>query len=242
MTRKKAKQQSNQIGSLSWDLDFQINLPFKSNDTHKSFVGMMLKHDTKMVFVDGPAGTAKTYLATYGALCLLKKHAVEEIVYIRSVVESASQKMGSLPGEVDDKFLPWSMPMVEKLDELVGVPARKELVGRLFVNCIPVNYVRGLTFNNSFVIVDEAQNLTKGELITIMTRFGSGSKFVIVGDSKQSDINSRSGFGPIMRCFEDEESEEKEIYTFEFGEDEIVRSEILKFIVRKLEPLTHNNK
>lgn len=237
MARKKARTRPNDIGSLSWDLDFKIDYNFKSNDKHKSFVGLMLKPDSKMLFVDGPAGTAKTYLAVYGAVSLLKKHAIDEIVYIRSVVESASQKMGSLPGEVDDKFGPWSMPLVEKLDELVNVTVRKELLGRGFVHCVPVNFVRGLTFNNSFVIVDEAQNLTRGELTTILTRFGEGSKFIIVGDSKQSDIGNRSGFGPIQKCFDNQESEEQQIYTFKFDETDIVRSEILQFIVKQLDQI-----
>lgn len=235
MPRKKSLPKNHELGTLAWDLDFKIDNKFKSNDTHKSFVGAMLKHDTKMLFVDGPAGTAKTYLAVYGALTMLKKHNVEEIVYIRSVVESASNKMGSLPGEVDDKFGPWSMPLVEKLDELVEIPARKELMERGFINCLPVNFVRGLTFHNSFVIVDEAQNMTSSELTTILTRFGTGSKYVIVGDTRQRDIGNKSGFGPVMRCFNDAESEENGIYNFEFGEEEIVRSEVLRLIVRKLE-------
>lgn len=235
MARKKSFPKANEIGSLTWDLDFKIDNKFPSNDRHKSFVAMMMKASTRMLFVDGPAGTAKTYLATYGALQLLKKHQIGEIIYIRSVVESASQKMGSLPGEVDDKFAPWSMPLVEKLDELIGIPARKELVSRGFAHCVPVNYVRGLTFNNSFVIVDEAQNLTRGELITILTRFGEDSKFVIVGDSNQSDISNRSGFAPVKSCFDNIESEQEGIYTFDFTTDEIVRSEILKFIVKQLE-------
>jgi len=241
MPRKKSlakpKDSDLGIGSLSWDLNFKIDYKFgnSANDTHKSFIATMLSSDTKMLFVDGPAGTAKTYLAVYGALCSLKKHAVEEIVYIRSVVESASQKMGSLPGEVDDKFGPWSMPLIEKLDELIEIPVRKELMMRGFVNCLPVNFVRGLTFNDSFVIIDEAQNLTKGELITILTRFGENSKYVIIGDSKQKDIGSRSGFSPVYKCFNNAASEQEGIFTFEFGPDDIVRSKILKFIVKQLD-------
>lgn len=237
MANKKSRSRPSDIGSLTWDLDFKIEYKFAANDTHKSFVGVMLKPDTKMVLVDGPAGTAKTFLATYGGLCLLKKHAIDEIVYIRSIVESASQKMGSLPGEVDDKFAPWSMPLVEKLDELTGITVRKNLIERGFAHCVPVNFVRGLTFNNSFVIVDEAQNLTTGELTTILTRFGEGSKFVIVGDSRQSDINTRSGFAPVKKCFDNKQSEDNQIYTFDFTDDDIVRSEILKFIVKQLDTI-----
>ena len=188
-----------------------------------------------MVFADGPAGTAKTYLAVQCAVELLKKRAVESVIYIRSVVESASQKMGSLPGEVDDKFLPWSMPLIEKLDELVGIPTRQNLMSKGLVECVPVNFVRGLTFNNAVVIVDEAQNLTHNELVTILTRFGENSKFIVVGDTNQSDINGKTGFAPIFKCFNNDTSEDQGIYTFEFSENEIVRSKILKFIVKQLE-------
>ena len=239
MPRKKSLPEKHELGTLAWDLDFKVEYKFKPNDVHKSFIGSMLKQDTKMLFVDGPAGTAKTYLAVYGALCLLKKHAVEEIVYIRSVVESASNKLGSLPGEVDHKFLPWAMPLIEKLDELVTIPVRKELMERGFVNCLPVNFVRGLTFHDSFVIVDEAQNMTTNELITILTRFGENTKFVVVGDSRQRDIGNRSGFAPVMKCFDNQESDDHGIYSFLFGESEIVRSEILQFIVSQLNNIEH---
>ena len=107
------------------------------------------------------------------------------------------------------------------------------------VHCVPVNFVRGLTFSDSIVIVDESQNLTQGELVTILTRFGENSKFVIIGDTKQSDISGRSGFRNVYKCFNNVTSEQEGIYTFKFGSDEIVRSEILKFIVAQLEDLDH---
>ena len=235
-----SKKKSPEI-ACNWDLDFKVVCNFDLNDTHKSFKALSTRFGTKMVFADGPAGTAKTYLAVLAAVELLNKGAVESIIYIRSVVESASQKMGSLPGEVDDKFLPWSMPMIEKLDEIVGVPTRKNLMSRNLVECVPVNFVRGLTFHDSVVIVDEAQNLTTSELITILTRFGENSKYFVVGDTNQSDINGKSGFAPIYKCFVDQEDdnacEEQGIYTFKFTDQDIVRSEVLKFIVNRLDLL-----
>ena len=126
MPRKKASPKDRH----PWDFEFNLKYDFSPNDIHRSFVGLTLTKDTRMVFADGPAGTAKTYLAAYCALSLLKSKAVEEVIYIRSVVESASQKMGSLPGEVEDKFLPWSMPLIEKLDELVGAASRQHLMER----------------------------------------------------------------------------------------------------------------
>jgi phosphate starvation-inducible PhoH-like protein len=100
---------------------------------------------------------------------------------------------------------------------------------------VPVNFVRGLTFNDSVVIVDEAQNLTKGELVTILTRFGKNTKYIVCGDLKQSDIGKASGYEEIFKRFNNEKCVDNEIYAFKFGETEIVRSKILRFIVDILE-------
>jgi phosphate starvation-inducible PhoH-like protein len=218
-----------------WYLNYKINNQFNLNEVHNSFMEVMLYKDTKMVFVDGPAGSAKSYLAVYGALQMLLKRQIQQIVYIRSIVESASKSIGSLPGEIGDKFHPWSLPLLEKLDELVGPKISGELMKNNYVKCLPVNFVRGLTFRDSFVIVDEAQNMCSQELTTILTRFGENSKYVIIGDSFQSDIGSKNGFTKIRSAFDDKESEERGIHNFVFGPNEVVRSEILKFIVKKLE-------
>jgi phosphate starvation-inducible PhoH-like protein len=218
-----------------WYLNYKIDNQFKLNEVHNSFMEIMLYKDTKMVFVDGPAGSAKSYLAVYGALQMLLKRQIQQIVYIRSIVESASKSIGSLPGEIGDKFHPWSLPLLEKLDELVGPKISGELMKNNYVKCLPVNFVRGLTFRDSFVIVDESQNMCSQELTTILTRFGENSKYVVIGDSFQSDIGNKNGFTKIRNAFDDKESEERGIHNFVFGPNEVVRSEILKFIVKKLE-------
>ena len=223
-----------------WYLNYKINNQFNLNEVHKSFMDVMLYKDTKMVFVDGPAGSAKSYLAVYGALQMLLKKQVQQIVYIRSIVESASKSIGSLPGEIGDKFHPWSLPLLEKMDELVGPKISGELMKNNYVKCLPVNFVRGLTFRDSFVIIDESQNLDSKELTTILTRFGENSKYVVIGDSFQSDIGSKNGFTKIRSAFDDKESEDKGIHNFVFGTNEVVRSEILKFIVKKLENSTQS--
>src|SRR6056300_368568 len=109
------------------DRTFKINAKFDLTTVHKSFTELCFNNNTKIAFVDGPAGTAKTYCAAYVALNLLKSHRVDEVVYIRSIIESASKSMGSLPGEVDDKFLPWTLPLQEKLSELISGPTINNL-------------------------------------------------------------------------------------------------------------------
>ena len=216
------------------DRTFKITSKYELTDVHKSFVELCFCSNTKIAFVDGPAGTAKTYCAAYAALNMLKAHKIDEVVYIRSIIESASKSMGSLPGEVDDKFLPWTLPLQEKLSELISSSTINTLFSTETIKALPVNYVRGLTFKDSMVIVDEAQNLTRSELITILTRFGEDSKMLVIGDTLQTDINGKSGFAEIYNTFNDRESEDNGVFCFKFTEKDIMRSEMLKFIVKKL--------
>ena len=153
-------------------------------------------------------------------------------------MESATRKLGSLPGEVDEKFKPWSIPLVEKCDELVGKQITSMLFESEYLKSIPVNFLRGSTFANNVVIVDEAQNLEHSELVTILTRFGKNCKLFVIGDSLQSDIQ-KSGFQTIMKAFTSKESETNGINVFHFTEDDITRSKLLKFIVKVIASITH---
>lgn len=215
--------------------NFRINNRFVLNDVHKTFLDLCLHNTTKMVFVDGPAGSGKSYLSVFAALKMLQNKEINQIIYIRSVVESASRSLGYLKGDSEEKFSVYTGPMMQKLSELVGDEVGDNLINKEFIKCMPVNFVRGLTFRDSIVIVDESQNLDYKELTTVLTRFGENSKYIIIGDSFQSDIGNKSGFVKIKESFNDTESEENGIYNFGFSENEVVRSKILKFIVRKLE-------
>ena len=218
-------------------LDYNIQQKYNLTTVHENFLDVCFKDTCKLSLIDGPAGSAKTYLSVYIALQLLRTHKIEEIVYIRSVIESASKSMGSLPGEVEDKFLPWSLPLLEKLNELLDKPTINNLMSESFIKCVPVNYTRGLTFKNACVLIDESQNLTKEELTTILTRFGHDSKYIVIGDSQQSDIGNKSGFDVIFKAFNTKESLEHGMNVFKFTELEIVRSEILKYIVKVLQKI-----
>jgi len=213
--------------------NFRVDQKFHLNDHHKAFAEKALEEATNILFADGPAGSSKTYLAVFVALTLLKEKKVDEVIYIRSIVESATRKLGSLPGEVDDKFKPWSIPLIEKCDELVGKQVTNVLFENEYIKSIPVNFLRGATFTNSVVIVDEAQNLERSELVTILTRFGKNCKLFIIGDSQQSDIQ-KSGFEKIMKAFDTADSREHGIYSYHFTVDDITRSKLLRYIVNVL--------
>jgi phosphate starvation-inducible PhoH-like protein len=228
---------SNDYETQNWELNFNIKAKFKFSEKHQRFIQTLVDEKTKMVFADGFAGTAKTYLSVYGALTLLEAKKIDQIIYLRSVVESATQKIGHLPGELEQKFQPYSLPLLDKLDELVSKTTSDKLIKQEYIKCLPVNFTRGLTFHNSVVIIDEAQNLTKQELVTLLTRFGEDSKYIIIGDTNQSDINGKSGFKPILQAFDTDNSMVNGIHTFKFEKSEIVRSKLLKHIVQVLETI-----
>lgn len=218
--------------AFNWQTSFHIKKPFHYTANHLKFKDGLLSENTKIAFVDGPAGSAKSYLAVLAGLELLKERKVDNIIYIRSVIESASRSLGSLPGEVDDKFMPYAMPLIEKVTEICNQGVANALKSAGLLNAIPVNFVRGLTFNNAFVIIDEAQNLTKAELVTILTRFGKETRYAVCGDLKQSDIGKLSGYKEIYTRFEARpESVENGIFTVRFDDRDIVRSKILRYIV-----------
>ena len=222
------------ISKDDWELDFHIKKPFKLNPLQQEFFDTIINDQTQMSFVDGPAGSAKTYIGVLAALRLLSERKMKNIVYIRSIVESANRSMGALPGEIEEKFKPWSAPLIDKLEEIIDPGAQSTLLGKGYIKCIPVNFTRGLTFRESVVIVDEAQNMTVDELTTVLTRFGEGSKYIIVGDSLQSDINGKSGFNKIKEAFNSDVCQLNGIFAYDFSDNEVVRSKILKFIVSQL--------
>ena len=203
----------------------------------KDIIELMSHKDTKVVFLSGPAGTSKSIVSTYCALKLLNEKKVSEVIYIRSVVESASKSLGYLPGTQDEKMSPFLMPLVDKMEELLPQCDVNKLVNEGRVKGIPINFLRGASFNVNFIIADEMQNAEFSEIQTIITRIGNFSKFVFCGDPMQTDIHdkSKSGFKPIFDIFNNEESRAQGIFCVELGKEDILRSEILKFIVEKLE-------
>ncbi|MDB4314532.1 PhoH family protein [bacterium] len=207
---------------------------FKFTEKQRSLIDIITNQDTNIVLLNGPAGTSKTMIALYSALLMMKEEKIESIMYLRSVVESAQKSMGFLKGDVDDKMSYFTAIIDDKMMELV----RPEYLPLFKVNnrveTMPLNYVRGCSWRNKFILADELQNFSKKEILSTMTRIGKGSVMVMAGDPTQSDINN-SGFQEVFDMFDDEESQEKGIFTFKFTEKDIVRSEIVKYIVDKFQ-------
>ena len=227
--KSRASDELAEAFNKNYIFDFKIKRSFYLNPMHKQFYNCIINDKTKIGFVDGPAGSMKTYIAVYAGLELIKNEDFTKLVYIRSIAESAEKSLGSLPGEIDDKFSPYAIPLDEKVAEIAGAGVCSMLKQKGLIEAIPVNFVRGLTFNKTLVIVDEAQNLSRKELTTILTRFGRHSKYIVIGDCNQADVN-KSGYKEIFNMFNTHQSTENDIFSFKFGTAEISRSKILKYI------------
>ena len=228
------------LSNIQLEPHFHHSIKFKQRDfkfttRQRRFLTTLLDPELKMFFVSGPAGSSKTYMSLYGCLRLMAEDSEKELLYVRSIAESADKGLGSLPGDMAEKFNPFLMPLYDKLEEIVfeGDTAFLKQKGR--ISAVPINFLRGANWNNKLIVADEAQNFTFKELTTLITRIGEDSKLIICGDFMQSDINGKTGFKEMFNLFSDEKSVENGIHSFKFTRSDIVRSKILKFIISKLE-------
>ena len=210
---------------------------FPWTEKQKEFFKIALNYNTKIVFVGGPAGTSKTLLATYCGLQLLNMKVISDIMYLRSAVESSDRSLGFLPGSADEKLRFYNLPFLDKLDELLATTKPEKLEQENRVSMFPVNFARGMNWKNKCIILDEAQNSTEKEITTVLTRLGEGSRAFILADPMQTDLRnegSQGGFSNLHKIFSDQESMEMGIYNFEFSEEDIMRSELVKFLIKKI--------
>ena len=208
-------------------------------DKQKEFFKIALDRDTKVLFVNGPAGTSKTLLAVYCGLQLLNMKVISDIMYLRSAIESSEAKLGFLPGSAEDKLRFYNLPFLDKLDELLLNTRIEKLEEEKRISMFPVNFARGMNWMSKCIILDEAQNSTQKEIITVLTRMAENSRCFVLADPVQTDLRTGVGgsFERMSKLFSDEESKENGIRTFEFTEDDIMRSELVKFISKKLKSL-----
>ena len=210
---------------------------FPWTDKQKDFFKIALHKDTKIVFVEGPSGTAKSLLSVYCGLQLLNMKVISDIMYLRSAVESSESKLGFLPGSAEEKLMFYNMPFLDKLDELLENTRIEKLQTEGRISMFPVNFARGMNWTNKCVILDEAQNSSMKEITTVLTRLGNETKCFVLADPMQTDLRSDrlcGGFEKLYKLFTDQESQQMGIHTFKFDEDDIMRSELCKFIVKKL--------
>lgn len=179
-----------------------------------------------LVFAIGPAGTGKTYVAASYAAEQLAQKRIQQIIITRPNIEVGAG-MGFLPGELEDKYRPFLAPFREVMIERMGISQYEYNLKTEKISPRPLAYMRGATFNDTFVILDEAQNTTPAEMKMFLTRIGRNCTVVVDGDTEQCDLNGPSGLNDAVNRLEGIPG----VSVVEFTEDDIVRSSIIKDIL-----------
>ncbi|MBO4446213.1 MAG: PhoH family protein [Clostridia bacterium] len=188
--------------------------------------------DNTVVFGIGPAGTGKTYLAVAMAVKAFKAKEVNRIILTRPAVE-AGESLGFLPGDLQQKVDPYLRPLYDALFEMFGADGFQKQLERGVIEVAPLAYMRGRTLDESFIILDEAQNTTSEQMKMFLTRLGNGSKAVITGDVTQIDLpgGKKSGLVEVTKILKNIEG----ITTVRFDERDVVRHHLVQEIVKAYE-------
>lgn len=165
------------------------------SEGQRRYVKAIFSND--MVFVIGPAGTGKTYLAVACAVRQLKDGFIDRIILVRPAVD-AEESLGFLPGDIEAKISPYLRPIYDALYEMLPRPQMERYLIDGTVEIAPLAFMRGRTLNNSFIILDEAQNSTTGQMQMFLTRLGMNSKTIITGDITQIDLKDKSRSGLVQ--------------------------------------------
>jgi len=196
----------------------------------KRYVDMIASKD--IAFGIGPAGTGKTYLAVAAAVNALRKKEVDRIILTRPAVE-AGEKLGFLPGDLQDKVDPYLRPLYDALFDIMGMENFLKNVEKQVIEVAPLAYMRGRTIDSSFIILDEAQNTTNEQMKMFLTRLGYGSRAVITGDITQIDLpdGKKSGLKSVINILKNVEG----IGFMFFDTSDIVRHKLVQDIIKAYE-------
>lgn len=203
----------------------------------KTYVDAVRSHD--LVFVTGVAGTGKTYLAMAMGLAALKSKEVSRLMLVRPAVE-AGERLGYLPGDLQEKVDPYLRPLYDALYDMVTVDKVHRNIERKIIEVVPLAYMRGRTLNDAFIVLDEAQNTTPLQMKMFLTRLGFGSKAIVTGDVTQVDLptGTSSGLLEVQGILDEVEG----IAFIELNERDVVRHPLVQRMVKAYEKWESNHK
>lgn len=230
------------ISESSFSTDFIIdqnvnrksNLPLKPlNNSQKELINTI---NTKTLIIEfGPAGTGKTYISAAMAADMLSNKEINKIYITRPNVP-CGESIGYFPGTLEEKMAPWVAPLTSVIKERIGSGPFEYALKHGYIEIIPFETMRGRSLENSFVILDEAQNVTWEEFKMFITRIGANSKVVVNGDIRQSDLKIESGLSKYIKLLQNNyEDLEEFVGVIEFSSDDIVRHELVKRHVKIFE-------
>ena len=225
LKNNKRDSNNNGVGNLKYK-NYVINI---SSDSQRSFVEEINKND--LVFSIGAAGSGKTFLAIGAALHFYEIGLVKKIVLVRPAVE-AGESLGFLPGDLSQKIDPYLRPMYDALNTIMDTNLLNKMIDQNIIEVAPLAYMRGRTLNNSFIVLDEAQNATKEQMKMFLTRLGKNSKAVITGDVTQIDLpNAFSGLVHVLPLI----NKIPGIGICEFKNTDVMRHPLVKKIIKAYE-------
>lgn len=192
------------------------------NDNQKLYINYLKEYD--QVIVCGFSGTGKTYIAATMAANMYAQKKIDKIILTRPNI-AVGKDLGYFPGTLEEKFQPWALPILDVLIEQLGKGMVETAIKNGNIEMAPLSTMRGRSFHDAFIILDEAQNTSVSEIKMFLTRIGKDCKVVINGDIKQSDINRQSGLSKIIHLVK---KHNMPVPVVEFGVDDIVRSDICK--------------
>ena len=194
-------------------------------------VRALLAEDQHIVVTAGPAGTGKTYLAMLAAVRAFRAGEVDRIVLTRPAVSVEDEQHGFLPGDLNQKMDPWVRPLTDILREYYRQPDILAMLAEQTIEIAPLAFMRGRSFRNAFIIADESQNISKAQMMMLLTRIGQGSKIVITGDAEQTD-HKRGSNGLVDLCERLQKGGVKGITVCELDERDVQRHHLIKDILK----------
>ena len=238
MTRRKPQQQTEEQESKPFSKKDFINSVIKKKQKNKfltesqeTYYNLLIKN--QITICSGPAGVGKSYIAMKAAVDLLMdtNNTYEKLVIVRPAVE-AEEKLGSLPGNLEEKLDPYIFPSYYLLNKIIGKDAREKLKESEVIEVFALAYMRGMNIDNTILIFEESQNSSPNQMKLLLTRIGFNSKFFISGDIEQTDRykdKKQSGLYDAIQKFKDV----KDVGVFEFGDEDVVRNPIITKILKK---------
>lgn len=197
------------------------------NLAQETYIDALTNSNINIVFACGYAGSGKTYLATLYAIQCLKNGTCDKIVVTRPNIAVDDKDIGYLPGDILKKMSPWTKPVLDVFEEYYSVKEITHMIEENVIELVPMAYLRGRTFKNAVVIVDEAQNTTKTSMLSALTRIGEGSKMIITGDTRQTDRGKDNGLTDFLDRFESS----RHIAVCHFDKNSIERHPIISEIL-----------